>query len=280
MKRFSTILTKLLSLTLVVIMAFSTALLTSCKKKKGESESASTSAPESESESKAPAKLYNNETDPLVFSSAEVDKVFNPFFSTNAADSSVVGLTQIGMLSNDKDGNPVYGEEYPTVVLDMEISDNGKEEDNGLQTTYKFVLKNNVRFSDGSYLTIKDVLFNLYVYLDPVYTGSSTIYSTDIVGLDAYRTNSRNETDQKNFMDKFNLEAEARIDALYEAVVEGKEYEADGVTGSVDEGIELFVEEMAGIETYDHVLEDLASTKRLFKEELETDFSNSMDSYS
>lgn len=280
MKRFSTILTKLLSLMLVVIMSLSTALLTSCKKKKGESESTTTSAPESESESKAPAKLYNNETDPLVFSSAEVDKVFNPFFSTNAADSSVVGLTQIGMLSNDKDGNPVYGEEYPTVVLDMEISDNGREEDNGLQTTYKFVLKNNVRFSDGSYLTIKDVLFNLYVYLDPVYTGSSTIYSTDIVGLDAYRTNSRNETDQKNFMDKFNVEADARIDALYEAIVEGKEYEADGVTASVDEGIELFVEEMAGIDTYDHVLEDLASTKRLFKEELETDFSNSMDSYS
>ena len=34
----------------------------------------------------------------------------------------------------------------------------------------------------------KDVLFSLYVYLDPVYTGSTTIYSTDIVGLAAYRT--------------------------------------------------------------------------------------------
>ena len=51
---------------------------------------------------------YDNETSPLVFSSAEVDKVFNPFFSTSAADGSVVGMTQIGMLSNDKDCKPVY----------------------------------------------------------------------------------------------------------------------------------------------------------------------------
>ena len=128
---------------------------------------------------------YDNEVDPLVFSSAEVDKVFNPFFSTNAADSSVVGMTQIGMLTNDKDGKAVCGDEYPTVAKELMIVNNGKEEDNGLQTTYYFVLKNDVKFSDGSPLTIKDVLFNLYVYLDPVYTGSSTIYSTDIVGLDA-----------------------------------------------------------------------------------------------
>ena len=53
---------------------------------------------------------YNNETDPLVFATLEVDKVFNPFFSTSATDSNVVGMTQIGMLSNDKDGKYTYGD--------------------------------------------------------------------------------------------------------------------------------------------------------------------------
>ena len=48
---------------------------------------------------------YDNENDSLVFSTLEVDKVFSPFFSTSATDSNVVGLTQIGMLGNDKDGN-------------------------------------------------------------------------------------------------------------------------------------------------------------------------------
>ena len=43
---------------------------------------------------------YNNEVDPLVFSTQELDKVFNPFFSTTGPDSNVVGMTQIGMLGN------------------------------------------------------------------------------------------------------------------------------------------------------------------------------------
>ena len=47
------------------------------------------------------AVWYDNENDALVFSTLEVDKVFNPFFSTSATDSSVVGMTQMGMLGND-----------------------------------------------------------------------------------------------------------------------------------------------------------------------------------
>ena len=117
--------------------------------------------------------VYDNETDPLVFATLEVDKVFNPFFSTSATDSSVVGMTQLGMLSNDKDGNYTYGDDEAAVTKDLEIITVGTPEVDQT-TTYYFVLKNDVRFSNGSYLTIKDVLFNLYVYLDPAYTGSST----------------------------------------------------------------------------------------------------------
>ena len=58
----------------------------------------------------APGRTYNNETDTLVFSTLEVDGVFNPFFSTSGTDSSVVGMTQIGMLTNDKDGKVAYGD--------------------------------------------------------------------------------------------------------------------------------------------------------------------------
>lgn len=48
-----------------------------------------------------PTYYYDNENDALVFSSQAVDKVFNPFFSTSGADSNVIGMTQLGMLSND-----------------------------------------------------------------------------------------------------------------------------------------------------------------------------------
>ena len=168
---------------------------------------------------KTPTKTYDNENDPLVFSTQEVDKVFNPFFSTSATDSNVVGMTQISMLSNDKDGKVVYGDDEAVVVKDLQIITTGTQ-DVDQTTTYYLVLKNNVRFSNGSYLTIKDVLFNLYVYLDPAYTGSSTIYSTDIVGLSAYRTQTADEKEQESFMLQFQLAAAARISALADAAEE------------------------------------------------------------
>ena len=160
-------------------------------------------------------KVYNNETDALVFSSAAVDKVFNPFFSTNAADSNVVGMTQIGMLGNDRDGNYTWGDDEEVVTKDLGIVHN-----NDGTTTYYFALKNDVKFSNGTPLTIKDVLFNYYVYLDPAYTGSSTIYSTDIVGLKAYRTQSEDESEQKNFNTQFQTKASARVTALAAAATE------------------------------------------------------------
>ena len=41
-----------------------------------------------------PNKKYDNDTTPLVLSTQELDGVFNPFFSTAGADSSVIGMTQ------------------------------------------------------------------------------------------------------------------------------------------------------------------------------------------
>ena len=101
----------------------------------------------------------SNEDTPLLLSSQELDGVFNPFFSSSAPDSQIVGMTQIGMLGNDKEGKPTCGEDEGVVVLDYETVRNVEED----TTTYYLVLKNNVKFSNGSPLTIKDVLFNLYV---------------------------------------------------------------------------------------------------------------------
>lgn len=126
------------------------------------------------------------ETRPLALSISTPDGVFNPFFSTSAYDSQIIGQTQIGMLSTDKEGNIVCGDNEPTVVqayTQTEAADKS-------YTTYEFLIKNGIKFSDGEPLTIKDVLFNLYVYLDPAYTGSATIYSTNIIGLQQYRLQS------------------------------------------------------------------------------------------
>ena len=134
-------------------------------------------------------EVHDPETRPLVLSTNKPDEVFNPFFATSAVDSDLVALTQIGLLSADKEGNIVCGENEPSVALDYSV-----REVSG-QTIYQFVIKNGIKFSDGVDLTIDDVLFNLYVYLDYAYTGSETIYSTRIVGLNEYRTNDPNATE-------------------------------------------------------------------------------------
>ena len=54
-------------------------------------------------------KTRDSETTPLVVSSEALDSVFNPYFYTTGPDGNVVGQTQIGMLSTDKDGNLVCG---------------------------------------------------------------------------------------------------------------------------------------------------------------------------
>lgn len=53
-------------------------------------------------------------------------------------------------------------------------------------TRYTAELKNNPTFSDGSPLTAQDVLFSLYVYLDPGYSGEAALKDLNIVGLKSY----------------------------------------------------------------------------------------------
>lgn len=213
---------------------------------------------------------YDNENDPLAFSIQAVDKVFNPFFSSTGPDNSVVGMTQLSMLSNDEKGNVTYGDNEAVITKDLEIKSDGTEDG---KTTYYFVLKNNIRFSDGVYLTIKDVLFNYYIYLDPAYTGSSTIYSTDIVGLKAYRTQSYNESEQENFNKQFSEAANGRISKLKTACEELIKKYSDLTV----ERLAGYLQEYTSKDGYENVVKDFNKTCELFLEELNTDYSNSVD---
>lgn len=216
---------------------------------------------------------YDPETRPLVMSIQTPDGVFNPFFATSGYDTTIVGMTQISMLSADKNGGVTYGDDEPVVVKDMQITTTGTGDDR--QTTYEFILKKGIRFSDGTELTIKDVLFNLYVYLDPVYTGSSTVYSTDIVGLQAYRTQNPNATDgsSETFEQSFVDDAAIRIQDIIDYVMDV------GVGTSADEkpGRVYTEEQKARIEA------DFVTAKETFAEELSEDwnsYANNRESYS
>lgn len=209
-------------------------------------------------------KKYDAETRPVRFAISALDGVFNPFFYTSASDGNVIGLTQISMLSTDNDGNVVCGEDEPTVVLDYSIKSydvNGNEAggDAAEYTEYKFVIKNGIKFSDGVDLTIDDVLFNLYVYLDPMYSGSSTVYSVDIQGLNAYRYNDATLSDNANVSSsQFRLDAVQRVNN----VIKWADDEMEETT---------------------QIKEDVAKIREQFKKDLNSDWTSNfgqLESYS
>lgn len=220
------------------------------------------------------------ETRPFVMSIQQPDGVFNPFFSTSAYDSEVIGLTQISMLSTDMKGNLVYGENEPTVVKDY-YTEEEKENDKVKYTTYNFLIKNGIKWSDGEPLTIKDVIFNLYVYLDPAYTGSATIYSTDIVGLKQYRTQKANLSDGgvDDFEKGFRDEAKIRIQSMIDYVgFVGSTLKPEDKTNPIPYDKET--EEAKYLEYETKLLTDYAYTARTFYQELLTDWNNSdVESY-
>ncbi len=235
-----------------------------------------------------------NKPDYLVIMTEELDGLFNPFFSTTAPDGTIVSATQIGMLGSDYVNGEVTvacGDDHAVVVKDYDIVYNAANN----TTDYTFVIKNGIKFSDGKPLTINDVLFNLYVYLDPVYTGSSTMYSTDIVGLRDYRTQTITSGDDNTdtlISEQATTRAQNRLNELINL------FKATGQTntaGSYEAGYDKMV---AAIKnhmlsdgyksaisndptkvTNDDLLADYELALKYFKEELNTDYVSAKEAY-
>lgn len=176
---------------LAAVMVFS---LAACKTNDGDTTPSPTPAtgepgevvadvPADRYDATATPRTGNNETNPLVVSTGTLDGKFSPFFATSAYDVDVDGMVQIGLLYYNKDGAPEAGINVPSLAYDytQDISSDQST------STYTFVLKNGITFSDGKPVTAKDVLFSMYVLSDPMYDGSSTFYTMDIQGLEGYR---------------------------------------------------------------------------------------------
>ena len=131
----------------------------------------------------------------LVVGTQNFDGKFSPFFYTNDYENQVMSMVFDPLLGTDREGSvvlkgiegdvrPYNGTDYTYYgVADCEIV----EKEDGT-VDYNITLKPGVKFSDGTEMTIDDVIFSYYVLLDPTYDGVSTLYSIPIKGLDAYRS--------------------------------------------------------------------------------------------
>lgn len=135
---------------------------------------------------------------PLVVGYSQFSAKFSPFFCDTDYDRDATDMTQVLLISNDRAGAIIYngieGETtsyngtdytyYSPSNVEVDI-----DEATG-DTTYTVTIRDDIKFSDGEPMTIDDVIFTMYVLSDTDYDGSSTLYSTPIKGMKAYRANS------------------------------------------------------------------------------------------
>lgn len=179
---------KLLALLLALAMVFA---LAACG-------SGNTSTPAS-SGSNAPASddAGSSSDTPLVVGYSPFSSKFSPFFAETSYDLDAQQMTQLNLLSSDRTGAIIYnGIEGETIEYngtdytyygpaDLEVVEN---EDGTVD--YNFTLRDDLTFSDGTPVTIDDVIFSMYVLCDPTYDGSSTLYAQPIEGMEEYRQNN------------------------------------------------------------------------------------------
>ena len=232
--------------------------------------------------------------DAFVVMTENLDGLFNPFFATSGNDSTIVAMTQLGMLTTGYENGEVtvaYGDGEAVVVKDYSSVRNEKND----TTVYTFVIKNGIKFSDGHPLTMEDVLFNMYVYLDPVYTGSSTMYSTDIVGLKDYRTQTlgsgNSGTDDaiataaknrandriKELLNLYQQVGRTQTQGSYSASYESMVAAINKHT--LSQGYKKAVSASPSSVTNAQLLADYELTLKLFREELERDFASAKESF-
>jgi len=181
---------KLLALILAVVMCGS--MIMACGKDKGGS---GETKGETQGETQPASEEAQNEDGTLVASATGFESKFSPFFSSNVDDVNVSDLTQLYIFGSDRVGNPVLkgiegetreynGTEYTyTGPADIEVTEN---EDGTV--FYDMKIREDLVFSDGTPVDIDDFIFSLYVFLDPTYDGSTTLYGMPIQGLEAYRS--------------------------------------------------------------------------------------------
>jgi peptide/nickel transport system substrate-binding protein len=176
---------KTLAIILTLCLVFS---LAGCKSKdKTEPTDTTNTTTTTDGENAAPTEapkpekvVASGQYDTLVVGTQSFNGVFSPLFSSNAYDVQAYETVFTTVSKLDKDG---VLQDNAGHVEAKEIKDST---DGHTQVEYTVSIKPGMVFSDGTPVTIDDVMFYYYVAADPTYDGSSTFSTLDIVGMKEY----------------------------------------------------------------------------------------------
>ncbi len=136
---------------------------------------------------------------PLVIGCGKLNKKFNPFTAKSEDDKQAVSLTQLYLVSSDRQGQVIYkgidgevktynGNNYTYYgPADIDVKYNKRKD----ETRYTISLRDDLRFSDGEQITIDDVVFTMYVLCDKDYKGSYKLGKQNIKGLLKYQKSKK-----------------------------------------------------------------------------------------
>ncbi len=135
---------------------------------------------------------------PLVVALSEYDNTCNPFYQTGEFDKLVNELTGVKLFARDRNGRIIhngidgervmYGGTYYEYTGLADVTESYDEELD--ETVYAISLRRDVAFSDGEILDADDLIFTLYMLLDPSMASVSDLQGAGIKGEVNYRLNS------------------------------------------------------------------------------------------
>lgn len=149
---------------------------------------------------KASGKGNNKSDVPLVVGSRPFDQKFNPFAAETAEDEQAVKLTQLSLITVDREGALVNraidgevrrynGEDYSYFgPANVKVSYSEKKD----ETVYTIRLRDDLTFSDGEPVTADDVIFSMYAFADASYQGCVCFGDIAVKGLDRYQADDGN----------------------------------------------------------------------------------------
>ncbi len=178
-----------------LVLAMGAGLLAGCGSNNDTSEDVTGSTETASSSTSSSDETSGDANNTLVFGEDTIEGKFNPLFYTAQVDDDVNSLLFTYLLGSDREGAVItQGIEGETIayngtdytyygVADCDITENADG-----SVDYTFTLRDDIQYADGSYATIDDAIFPLYVMLDPTYDGIYTTSALPIEGLDAYRS--------------------------------------------------------------------------------------------
>lgn len=151
-------------------------------------------------EVEAGGKGKNKSDVPLVVACTALEQNFNPFSAVTEDDRRAVDLTQLRLLTFDREGAVVehaidgekrrfHGEEFAYQgPANIRVTYDKKKK----QTTYTIRIRKDMTFSDGEPVSVDDVIFSMYAFADSSYQGSETFGELPIIGLKQYQNAAEN----------------------------------------------------------------------------------------